>query len=263
MRARKRFGQHFLEPAWVAKVVEAANPLPTDTFLEIGPGRGALTNALAPRVKKLIAVEIDRDLAAALSRDAADNVRILEGDFLDVHLDTVIGDARPIRVVGNLPYNVSSPVLFKLLESHEAGQRLSDATLMLQREVAARVAAAPGSAEYGVLAIQTALHADVQRLLTLPPGAFRPPPTVTSAVVRLRFHAPAVEIADPGEFERLVRGVFTQRRKTLLNALKPVTGLEAGAIRHALEDMGVDPARRPGTLTLEETAGLVRAFGRA
>ena len=259
-RARKRFGQHFLEAPWVAKLIESLEPEPQDTFVEIGPGRGALTSALAPRVAGLIGVEIDRDLAALLATEAPDNVRIVQGDFLDIDVNNLLSDAPlPVRVVGNLPYNVSSPILFKLLAAHDAGRRLRDATLMLQREVADRLTAAPGSGEYGALSIQVALHADVQRVMTLPPGAFRPPPKVTSAVVRLRFRPPAADIGDQAVFERLVRGIFLQRRKMLANALKPVADTRGHSATQVLQQAGIDGRRRPETLTLDEISRLARA----
>ena len=260
MRSRKRFGQHFLEPAWVNKLIDALQPKATDTFLEIGPGRGALTLPLARRVAGIVAVEIDRDLAAALTDQVAPNVHVLTADFLDVDLDEVLeNDPRPLRVVGNLPYNVSSPILFKLLASHRDGARFSDATVMLQREVADRLTATPGTKEYGPLAIQMALHADVARLLALPPGAFRPPPKVSSAVVRLRFRPSTVDIGDPRAFERVVRGMFLQRRKTLGNALAPVADSFGRSAAQLLEAAGIDGRRRPETLTLEEIARLTRA----
>src|SRR4051812_2431799 len=228
-RARKRFGQHFLEPAWVARLIDAVDPRPDDTFVEIGPGRGALTRVLAPRVKKVIAVEIDRDLAAALPGNVGGNVDVIEGDFLDLALDSLVSPAEasggrtaPCRVIGNLPYNVSSPILFKLLHAADDGRRFSDATLMLQKEVVDRLVAGPGGGDYGTLAIQVGLVADIERLLTLPPGAFRPPPKVTSAVVRLRFHPAVEDVGSLEVFEKVVRGIFLQRRKTLANALKPV-----------------------------------------
>jgi 16S rRNA (adenine1518-N6/adenine1519-N6)-dimethyltransferase len=259
-RPRKRFGQHFLESAWVAKLIESLNASPEDTFLEIGPGRGALTKPLAPRVRRLIAIEIDRDLAAALPEEVPPNVRVVQGDFLDVDLDAVLeGEAMPVRIVGNLPYNVSSPILFKLLATQQGGLRFSDATLMLQREVAERLVAVPGTGEYGALAIQVALHADVRRVLTLPPGAFRPAPKVTSAVVRLHFRPPAVDVGNPQVFERVVRGTFLQRRKTLANALKPVADSFGRSAAQVLEAAGVDGRRRPEMLTLEEIARLSRA----
>ena len=259
--ARKRLGQHFLERAWVAKLIAALGTSPDDTFLEIGPGRGALTRALAPHVARIVAVEVDRDLAAALPAHAPAHVRVVAGDFLHVDLDEVLRDEpRPLRVIGNLPYNVASPILFRLLHAAEHGRRFRDATLMLQKEVADRLTATAGTADYGVLALQVGLLADADRLLTLPPGAFRPPPKVTSAVVRLRFRPPAVEISDVATFERVVRGVFLQRRKTLLNALRPVAdwfGEDAGRL---IGLAGLDGSRRPQTLTLEEMAQLVGVF---
>jgi 16S rRNA (adenine1518-N6/adenine1519-N6)-dimethyltransferase len=205
-------------------------------------------------------VEIDRDLAAALRSSAPSNVRVIEGDFLAVDLgDVLAGEALPARVVGNLPYNISSPILFKLLGAHDAGRRLRDATLMVQREVADRLVAQPGTGEYGALAIQVAVHADVKRVFTLPPGAFRPPPKVTSAVVHLAFRPPAVDVGDPVVFERLVRGMFLQRRKMIGNALKPVADARGAAVAQVLETARIDGRRRPETLTLEEISRLARA----
>jgi 16S rRNA (adenine1518-N6/adenine1519-N6)-dimethyltransferase len=259
-RPRKRFGQHFLEPAWVAKLIDALNPAPTDSFLEIGPGRGALTMPLAPNVGRLLAIEIDRDLAAMLSAQVPSHVRIVTADFLKVDLDTVLRDEpRPMRVVGNLPYNVSSPILFKLLSGADEGRVFRDATLMLQKEVADRLVASPGTADYGSLAIQVALLAGVERLLTLPPGAFRPSPKVTSAVVRLTFHPRSADVGDPTVFERIVRGLFQQRRKTILNALKPVAEGFGRSAASIVERAGVDPSRRPETLTVDDIARLSRA----
>ena len=258
--ARKRFGQHFLEPAWVTKVVDAIGPAAGDTFLEIGPGRGALTAALAPRVRRVIAVEIDRDLAAALPARVPANVRLVTGDVLDIDLAALLRDEPlPLRVAGNLPYNVASPILFQLLDAADEGGRFRDATLMLQKEVADRLAASPGADGYGALAIQVQLLADVDRLLTLPAGAFRPAPKVTSALVRLRFRAAAAEVGDRAVFARLVRGLFQQRRKTLLNALRPIAGLSTRSADQVLEISGLSPTRRPETLTVAEMARLTRA----
>lgn len=258
---RKRFGQHFLEQAWVDKLIRAVQPSSDDTFLEIGSGRGALTLALAPLVGGIIAIEIDRDLAAALPAKVPGHVRVVPSDFLEVDLDALLaGEGRPVRVIGNLPYNVSSPILFRLLAAHNGGCRFSDATLMLQREVADRLVATPGSREYGALAVQVALHADVERLLTLPPGAFRPPPKVTSTVVRLRFHPLNIEIGSPTMFERVVRGVFLQRRKMLANALTPVADSFGRSSLQVLQTAGIDPRRRPETLSVEELARLAREF---
>jgi 16S rRNA (adenine1518-N6/adenine1519-N6)-dimethyltransferase len=259
VRPRKRFGQHFLEPAWVAKLVDALDVHPDDTFLEIGPGRGALTVPLAARANSLTAVEIDRDLAAALPLRLPD-VRVIQADFLDVDLaDVLRPEAKPVRVVGNLPYNVASPILFKLLHDADDGRLLRDATLMLQKEVADRLVAKPGAEGYGALAIQVALLADAERILSLPPGAFRPPPKVKSAVVRLRFRPPAVDVGDRSTFEKLVRGLFLQRRKTLANALKPVAESMGRSASQLIERAGVDATRRPEALTLDDMARLARA----
>jgi 16S rRNA (adenine1518-N6/adenine1519-N6)-dimethyltransferase len=258
--ARKRFGQHFLERAWVAKLVDAVEPEPTDTFLEIGPGRGALTQALAPRVGRIIAIEIDRDLVADLRARVPGNVTVIEGDFLDTDVAGLIaGEPHPVRVIGNLPYNVSSPILFKLLDAADEGRRFADASLMLQKEVADRLVARPGTREYGVLAIQVALLAKVESLLTLPPGAFRPPPQVTSAVVRLAFHPAAIDIGDRRTFERLVRGTFLQRRKMLANALAPVASALGRSADDVIARAEVDGRKRPEALTLDDFARLTRA----
>lgn len=259
-RARKRFGQHFLEPAWVAKLVAVIDPRPDDVLLEIGPGRGALTASLAARVARIVAVEIDRDLAAALLRVVPESVRLVEGDVLATDIGALLaGEPAPVRVAGNLPYNVATPILFRLLHASGGGHVLSDATVMLQKEVADRVVARPGSGDYGSLAVHVALDADAELVLILPPGAFRPPPKVTSAVVRLRFRPPAVDIGDRDVFERLVRGVFQQRRKTLLNALRPVADTFGRSAADLLDRAGVDPKIRPGDLALDGFAALSRA----
>jgi 16S rRNA (adenine1518-N6/adenine1519-N6)-dimethyltransferase len=239
------------------------SPLPTDTFLEIGPGRGAVTRALAPRVQRLVCVEIDRDLAAALRAEAPANVEVVTGDFLQVGVpDEAVAppgkEPSPLRVIGNLPYNVASPILFKLLQTADEGRRVRDATLMLQKEVADRLTAQPGGGDYGTLAIQTARVAATELLFTLPPGAFRPPPKVTSALVRLRFR-PALDVGDPATFERIVRGVFLARRKTLLNALSPVAAALGRSTAELIERSGVDASRRPEELTVADYARLSRA----
>jgi 16S rRNA (adenine1518-N6/adenine1519-N6)-dimethyltransferase len=259
-RARKRFGQHFLEPAWVARLIAALAPRADETFLEIGPGRGALTTPLSARCGRIVAVEIDRDLAAALTARLPSNVDLVQGDFLQVDPATLLRSAAvPVRVVGNLPYNVASPILFHLLHHAGDGTLLRDATLMLQREVAERLLARPGTPHYGALAIQVGLLADVQLVLSLPPGAFRPPPKVHSSVVRLSFRPPAVDVGDRVMFERLVRGLFLQRRKMLLNALKPVADSLGRSASEVIDATGLDPRRRPETLSLVDMARLSRA----
>jgi 16S rRNA (adenine1518-N6/adenine1519-N6)-dimethyltransferase len=257
---RKRFGQHFLEPAWVAKLIDGLGASPGDTFLEIGPGRGALTLPLSSRVGRLLAVEIDRDLAASLSLKLPAHARIVCDDFLSVDLPQLLAaEALPIRVVGNLPYNVSSPILFRLFRGADEGRRFRDATLMLQKEVADRLAARPGDPDYGGLAIQASVAADVERVLRLPPGAFRPPPKVWSTVVRLRFRAPPFKVGSVAVFERLVRGVFLHRRKTLANALRPVAATLGADAVDLIEKAGLDGTRRPEMLTPEEFGRLAMA----
>jgi 16S rRNA (adenine1518-N6/adenine1519-N6)-dimethyltransferase len=263
MIARKRFGQHFLEPAWVVKVIDAIAPRASDQFFEIGPGRGALTRPLTGRAAHVTAFEIDRDLAAALRETAPSNLEVVEGDFLEWRRPLEVAANAPIRVAGNLPYNVASPILFKLIDLYDAGVPLTDATLMLQREVADRLLARPGTKEYGVLSVLVGLSAGVDRLLALPPGAFRPPPKVQSALVRLRFHAPSPSPRDRHAFNDMVQAVFTRRRKTLSNALLAYSSASGSAASTALGVTGIDGRRRPETLTLKEFVHLSDALGSA
>lgn len=257
--ARKRFGQHFLEPAWVVKVVRAIAPAPGDVFFEIGPGRGALTRELTARAGSVTAFEIDRDLAEALRESAPSNLTIVTGDFLRSDWILENRPADPVRVAGNLPYNVASPILFALIDLYSAGIPLVDATVMLQREVADRLVARPGSKEYGVLSILVQLSADVERLLALPAGAFRPAPKVQSALVRLRFHPPSPAPRSLETFVGLVKAVFTRRRKTLENALLAFRPWDRAAVSAALVRAGIDGRRRPETLAVEELVRLADA----
>jgi 16S rRNA (adenine1518-N6/adenine1519-N6)-dimethyltransferase len=279
-RARKRFAQHFLEPAWVNKLVAAVGATPDDAILEIGPGRGAITRPLAAQAGKLLAIEVDRDLAADLEATKPGNVTVVTGDVLSVDLVPIVtgwlgmapGPEHQFRIVGNLPYNISSPILFTLLELAATTNGVRDALLMLQKEVADRLVAKVGTGDYGVLTVLTGLNADVTRVLSLPPGAFRPPPKVHSAVVRLAFRPPKVDVGAPEAFVRMVRTTFTQRRKTLGNALKPFAATEGtdgtdspktrALVTRALAAAGIDPQRRPETLELAEFAALARAFSR-
>ena len=263
MRTRKRFGQHFLEPVWADKVVAAIDPAARDVFLEIGPGPGILTLRLAPLVARLIAIEIDRDLIAELTPKLPPNASIVEGDVLDIDLAAALPETdRPVRVAGNLPYNISSPILFRLLEL-ESRRRVSDATLMVQREVADRIVAKPGTAEFGVLSVLVQWRADVTRVLTIPPGAFRPPPDVRSALLRLTFRPPPFDLANAALFERMVRSMFTQRRKTLGNALAPFAAEIGTVSAPSLAAAGIDPRRRPETLEVIEIARLADIFATA
>jgi 16S rRNA (adenine1518-N6/adenine1519-N6)-dimethyltransferase len=258
-RAKKRYGQHFLEPAWADRLVDAISPAPSDRFVEIGPGRGALTTRLAPKVAHLTAVEIDPDMVAALSGPPPPNVAVVQADFLEFDLGAA-GDAGPFRVAGNLPYNAASHIVLQLLEARRRGVPIVDATLMVQREVADRIAAGPGIKDYGTLSIFVQLRAAVKQLLTLPPGAFRPPPKVHSAVIGLTFHDPAVELRDEPTFEALVRSIFTQRRKTLSNALGRFAETRGTTAREAIARAALDGTRRPETLQLTELARLADVF---
>jgi 16S rRNA (adenine1518-N6/adenine1519-N6)-dimethyltransferase len=264
-RPRKRFGQHFLEAAWVKKLVDAIDPQADDVFIEIGPGRGALTRPLAARAGLVVGVEVDRDLATALTLAALPNVRVVTGDVLVVDAAAIVppeANGR-LRVAGNLPYNISSPILFRLVEWRRALPQLFDATVMLQREVADRIAARPGTRDYGVLTVLLGRHARASRVLTLPPGAFRPPPKVTSAVVRLEFLSDADVPAAPPLFESLVRAVFAQRRKTLGNALRAFASTRDLEAVEVIRRVGLDPGQRPETLDLDAFIALARGVSAA
>ena len=266
-KTRPRFAQHFLEASWVAKLVAAIAPRDSDLFLEIGSGRGALTQPLAATGARVLAVEVDRDLAAQLESRAPSHVTVVAGDVLSVDLPALLathlvppGGSRAVRVVGNLPYKLSSPILFRLLALQRTAPLFVDATLMLQREVADRVVASPGTRAYGPVAVLTQVRSDARRILALPPGAFRPPPRVRSAVVQLRFRPPSVSLPDPDLFERMVRTMFQQRRKTLLNALRGFAEAAGTRPEHALRAAGLDPGLRPASLQLTELAALAAVF---
>ncbi len=258
-RPRKRFGQHFLEPAWVTRLVGLIAPAPGETILEIGPGRGAITRPLAASGAALRVVEVDRDLAAALAADLP-QATVICANVLNLGAEALLGGAPRARVVGNLPYNLSTPILFRLLDLAASTGRISDATLMLQREVAERIVAGPGSGEYGPLAIATAMRADCTRLLALPPGAFRPPPKVHSSVIRLTFRDPRLVPRDERRFTEVVRTVFQQRRKTMANALRPLAEREGLDSRALLMSAAIDPGRRPESLALPELIALSDCF---
>jgi 16S rRNA (adenine1518-N6/adenine1519-N6)-dimethyltransferase len=265
-RPRKRFGQHFLEPSWVKKVVEAIGPLRGQALVEIGPGRGALTFPLLAAGAHVAAFEIDRDLVSELERAGASNLRVVQGDFLTANVSDVVEALRQsgghgiVRVVGNLPYHVASPILVRLAELYRTELPIEDATLMIQREVAARVAASPGSHEYGVLTVLVQRVADVSVLLQLPAGAFRPRPSVLSTLVRLRFHPPTPTVLDETVFSAVTRAMFTRRRKTLGNALRAYAPPMGPSPLTALKRAEIDPRRRPETLSLGELGRLADAY---
>lgn len=270
-RPRKRFGQHFLAPAWAQKVVKAIDVQPQDVLLEIGPGTGAITIPLAATGAPILAVEIDRDLARTLADRVPPNVSLMTADFLKTDVVSFLtalqpnrppgapGDGpRRFRVIGNLPYNLSSPILFRLIELAQAHGLFADATLMVQREVADRLVARPGGKDYGVLSIFAQVHADISRVLNVPPAAFTPAPKVQSAVIRLAFRRTPVRIVDDALFSRLVKGAFSQRRKTLANALKALEPTAPAVLALA----GIDGRRRAETLTIEDFARLTEMFAR-
>lgn len=254
-RPRKRFGQHFLHDRSVLERIVAALGLSsTDHVVEIGPGRGALTALLAQSLgsagipARLDVVEIDRDLAAHLTSEfaGAPGFTVHQADVLRFDFSALGG---PLRVVGNLPYNISTPLLFHLLE-HRAV--VTDLHVMLQKEVIDRIVAAPGTREYGRLGIMLAPWLEAQRLFDVGPGAFSPPPQVWSSVARLTVRRTAAFEVSPS-FPKVVLAAFTQRRKTLRNALR------AFVEPAVLERLGIDPGARPDTLAPERYAALARA----
>lgn len=246
----RRLGQHFLcDPEVVERLLRAAAPAPWDRILEIGPGRGVLTLRLAEAAGAVVAVEADRRLAQALP--AHPRLRVVAADFLEVDLETLLAPPAGWKVVANLPYCITTPILQRLLPC----TRVAGMWLMMQREVARRIAS-PASRVAGAITYFTAYHARVQVLFEVPPGAFHPPPRVDSAVVYLERHPrPPVE-ADPERLFRLVRVAFQGRRKTLQRSLRPLLGEAAAEV---LERAGIDPRRRAETLSLEEFAALARA----
>jgi len=249
-RARKRFGQNFLiDPGVVGRIVDAVAPAPGQLIVEIGPGQAALTAALAASGADLCLLEIDRDLAGRLEQQFRDtpNVRLHCGDALRTDF-TELTEGQRFRLVGNLPYNISTPLLFHVLKWE---RQIIDMHFMLQQEVVNRIAAQPGSKAWGRLSIMCQYHCAVTPLFTVPPEAFQPAPRVQSAIVRLVPHAsPPARIADMKQFERLVSQAFSMRRKTLRNGLRGL--LDADAIAAA----GIDPGARPETLGLAEFAAL-------
>jgi 16S rRNA (adenine1518-N6/adenine1519-N6)-dimethyltransferase len=237
-RPRKRFGQHFLhDPGILRRIVAAIAPQPGQHIVEIGPGEGAMTLPLLREAGKLTAIELDRDLIEPLRKKSRDigELAIVNADVLTVDF-TALAQGASLRLVGNLPYNISTPILFHCLD-HAAA--IADMHFMLQKEVVDRMAAAPGSKTYGRLSVMLQLRCMVEPLLKVPPGAFRPPPKVDSAVVRLTpLPASALPSVDFATIGNIVRAAFGQRRKTLSNALSGV--LDARAIAAA----GIDPRAR-------------------
>jgi 16S rRNA (adenine1518-N6/adenine1519-N6)-dimethyltransferase len=256
-RHKKRFGQNFLrDPGTVDKILAAAALQPEDRVLEIGPGLGALTDRLLAQAGAVEVMEVDRELAEQMRRRGAANLTVHEGDALRLAWETLLL-APPYKLVANLPYNISSQILFRVLEHRPLFSRL---VLMFQKEVGDRLCAPPGSRDYGILSVFCQLWFDIRRVATVPPGAFYPPPKVTSAVLLFTpLAAPRVFVADEPLFRRVVKGAFAQRRKTLRNTLT-AAGFTVEQVAAALAAAGIDPARRGETLDLAEFARLAEAF---
>jgi 16S rRNA (adenine1518-N6/adenine1519-N6)-dimethyltransferase len=251
---RKRFGQHFLhDPYVLGRIVEAIAPQAGDALVEIGPGEGALTRPLLDRIPHLTAIEIDRDLAGALSAEfPAEQLTVVVTDALEFDFSALPKD---LRVVGNLPYNVSTPLLFHLAAFAE---RVRDMHFMLQLEVVERMAARHSTPAYGRLSVMLQRRFRVERLFRVPAGAFRPPPKVESAVVRLTpLDAAEIEPLDEKLFATVVTRAFGARRKTLRNALSSL--IDAAG----LEKLGVDPALRPENVSPEGYIRIAIAIGRS
>jgi 16S rRNA (adenine1518-N6/adenine1519-N6)-dimethyltransferase len=256
-RPKKCFGQNFLRDRQVVdQIIAAADLQPADRVLEIGPGLGVLTDRMLPLVCEVVAMEVDRDLAAALRDRPAENLTVHEGDVLNLNWESLL-PFPPYKLVANLPYNISSQILFRILDHR---QRLGRLILMFQKEVGDRLAAVPGTKDYGILSVFCQLWFDIRRVTLVPPGAFYPPPKVTSVVLSFEplLH-PRVEIDDEDFFRRVVKGAFAQRRKTLRNSLIGA-GFEAVAVDRALGSTDIDPVRRGETLSLADFARLAKAL---
>lgn len=251
MPSKPKLGQNFLrDPQAIEKIANALGDLAGETVFEIGPGQGAITRALAARAQRVIAIELDRDLAAHLRHQfSPERVEVVEADVLQFDFAAEAGKRRP--VAGNLPYYITSPILLKLAEHHAA---LDRAVLMVQRELADRITAAPGSRDYGLLSVTVQMHGPVEQLFTLPPGAFSPPPDVHSTVFRWRFAPRFAELGvEEAGFLRFVRCAFAQKRKTLANNLR-AAGYSSPAIHNTFARSAIQPQIRAEALSLEEFA---------
>lgn len=248
MRAKRRFSQNFLvNKGVVQKIINAVDPQPGETILEIGPGLGTLTRHLLSRGARVIAVEADREMIAALREECAANEKLtlVQADILQYKWPDSVPTTR-IKVVGNIPYHISSPILF-WLAAHR--NRIASAVITMQREVALRLVAQPGTKDYGALTIGMGAVAHSERLFDIRPGSFRPAPTVTSSTVRVTFpDPPPYEIQDPVQFRDVVRAAFSKRRK-MLRGIFP---------EDLLTTAGIDSTRRPETLNVEEFVRLAR-----
>lgn len=263
IKPKKNLGQNFLiDQKVVQKIIDAVDPLPADVIVELGAGKGILTDYLVPRSQKTIAVELDQRLSRILmsSFGTKDNFCLKEMDILDVSFADFSREFNvpKMKLVGNLPYNITSPILFKLIDEREY---LHNPIVMMQLEVAQRLAAKPGTKSYGVPTIITQLYSQPEILFTVPPRAFKPRPKVQSAVVRIAWRdKPAVELEDSELFFRLVRSVFSKRRKMLRNSLLGLTSKEH--LPEIEQQSGIELTRRPETLSLVEFDRMARAVWR-
>ena len=256
MPSKPKLGQNFLRDAQaIERIANALGDLAGETVIEIGPGRGAITRAIAARAERVVAIELDGKLAEYLRCEfPAGRVRVVQADVLEFDFAAAAAEAgKRLPVAGNLPYYITSPILLKLAASHAA---LDRAVLMVQRELADRIVARPGSRDYGVLSVTVQMFGPVEPLFTLPPGAFSPPPDVHSTVFRWRFAPRFGELGvDEAGFLRFVRGAFAQKRKTLANNLR-AAGHAPAAIQESLTRAEVPPQARAEALSLEELARL-------
>lgn len=256
-QTKKKFGQHFLhDPTVIDKIIAAARLDGDQRVLEIGPGLGVLTDRLLSGARQVVVMEIDRDLTDRLRQRVEPHLTVCEGDVLRLNWHELL-PMPPYTLVANLPYNISSQVVFRILEHRHLFQRL---VLMFQREVAERLMAAPGGRDYGILSVLCQLWYDIDKVALVRPGAFTPPPKVDSMVLSfVPLSQPRVDPVDEVLFKRLVKAAFTQRRKTLRNSLL-ASGLLAQEVTHCLEVTGISPGCRGETLTLENFSALTRAF---
>jgi 16S rRNA (adenine1518-N6/adenine1519-N6)-dimethyltransferase len=258
LRAKKSWGQNFLgDEEILDHIARLAVEAPGERVVELGAGLGHLTARLVARGAEVVAVERDRDMAAVLRGELGDRVQLLEADAARLDYRGLARGGK-LAVVGNLPYHLTSPILFGLLDQADL---VSRGVFLLQREVAERLAAAPGTKDWGLLSVLLQLRAHVSVERRVPPGAFLPPPKVESALLRVGFGPARAAVVDEARFRRLVKAGFAQRRKVLANALAAGRIAPDDALAAALASAGIDPRRRGETLTVEEWAALERALG--
>ncbi len=255
----RRLGQHFLfDPSILDRIVDALDPDPTDSVIEIGPGKGTLTARLLPRVGRVIAIEKDRALAAQLRDrfDAVSGLEVVEGDALEVDWRRAVGGARDFKVAGNIPYYITAPLIEQALTPPPSAVTV----YLVQREVADRLAASPGTKAFGALTVGVRAVASVERVFTVPAGAFRPPPQVHSAVIRLRpLPEPLITEEERGRFRTFVQALFSRRRKQVGGILRTVWGCSQDEVAGRLRGLAVDPTARPEALDVPVFVALFRA----